>query len=143
MSFNSSEGNQLSYFQNSRFRPVKHLKMTVWTSVLWKMSIHMSKKWPEMVVEPYMCSHFYIESEYTYLHHVFIHKSHRICFLISWLVFGVGTCWIINYVHLISFVIRNTIQARASKAFVNGWITPSFQNRLTFHIWLTFKSFKL
>ena len=33
-----------------RFRPVKHLKMTVWTSVLWKMNIQMAKKWPEMVV---------------------------------------------------------------------------------------------
>ena len=38
--------------------------MTVRASVLGKMNIHMSKKWPEMVVEPYMCSHFYIESEY-------------------------------------------------------------------------------
>ena len=29
------------------------------------MTIHMSQKWPEMVVEPDMCSHFYIESVYT------------------------------------------------------------------------------
>ena len=35
----------------SRFRPVKSLKMTVRTSVLWKMNIHMGKKWPEMVVQ--------------------------------------------------------------------------------------------
>ena len=35
----------------SRFRPVKHLKMTVRTSVLWKMNIHMAKKWPEMVIQ--------------------------------------------------------------------------------------------
>ena len=28
------------------------------------MTIHMSQKWPEMVVEPDMCSHFYIESVY-------------------------------------------------------------------------------
>ena len=33
-----------------QFRPVKHVKMTVWTSVLWKMNIHIAKKWPEMVV---------------------------------------------------------------------------------------------
>ena len=32
------------------FRPVKHVIMTVWTSVLWKMNIHISKKWPELVV---------------------------------------------------------------------------------------------
>ena len=32
------------------FRPVKQVIMTVWTSVLWKMNIHISKKWPELVV---------------------------------------------------------------------------------------------
>ncbi len=32
------------------FRPVKHVIMTVWTSVLWKMNIHISKKWPELVI---------------------------------------------------------------------------------------------
>ena len=30
------------------------------------MTIHMSKKWPEMVLEPDMCSQFYIETVYTY-----------------------------------------------------------------------------
>ena len=33
-----------------QFRPVKHVKMTVWTSVLWKMNIPIAKKWPDMVV---------------------------------------------------------------------------------------------
>jgi hypothetical protein len=28
------------------------------------MTIHMSKKWPQMVVEPDMCSQFYIETVY-------------------------------------------------------------------------------
>ena len=32
------------------FRPVKHVIMTVWTSVFWKMNIHISKQWPELVV---------------------------------------------------------------------------------------------
>ena len=32
------------------FRPVKYVIMTVWTSVLWKMNIHISKKWPELVI---------------------------------------------------------------------------------------------
>ena len=32
------------------FRPFKHVIMTVWTSVLWKMNIHTSKKWPELVI---------------------------------------------------------------------------------------------
>ena len=35
----------------SRFRPVKHIKMTVRISVSWKMNIHMAKKWPEMVIQ--------------------------------------------------------------------------------------------
>ena len=33
------------------FRPIKHIKMTVWTSVLWKITIQLAKKWPEMVVK--------------------------------------------------------------------------------------------
>ena len=35
----------------SRFRPVKHLKMTVRTSVLWKINTYMAKKWPGMVLQ--------------------------------------------------------------------------------------------
>ena len=33
------------------FRPVKHLKMTVWISVLWKIPMWLAKKWPDMVVK--------------------------------------------------------------------------------------------
>ena len=32
------------------FRPVKYVIMIIWTSVLWKMNIHIAKKWPEIVV---------------------------------------------------------------------------------------------
>ena len=31
-----------------RFRPVQHLKMTLWISVLWKIFLYLVKKWPEM-----------------------------------------------------------------------------------------------
>ena len=34
-----------------RYRPVQHLKMTVWTSVLWKIWIWLAKKWLEMDVK--------------------------------------------------------------------------------------------
>ena len=37
--------------KQSRFRPVQHLKMTVWTSVLWKINIQLAKKLPEIVVK--------------------------------------------------------------------------------------------
>ena len=41
-----------SYLLNQlRFRPVKHIKMTVWTSVLWNVVMKLPKKWPEMVVK--------------------------------------------------------------------------------------------
>jgi hypothetical protein len=30
------------------FRPVKHLKMTIWTSVLWQLIIELAKKWPKI-----------------------------------------------------------------------------------------------
>ena len=43
----------------SRFRLVKHLKMTVWTSVLWKKNIQLAKKWPDMVVKwPFINCYF-------------------------------------------------------------------------------------
>ena len=54
-------------FWKLRFRPIKQLKMTIRTSVLWKMNIHISKKWPEMAIEPDMSSQFYIETVYMFL----------------------------------------------------------------------------
>ena len=33
-----------------QFRPVKHVKMFVWTSVLWKVNKYIAQQWPEMVV---------------------------------------------------------------------------------------------
>ena len=35
----------------SIFRPVKHLKMTVWTSFLWNINIQLVEKRPEMVIK--------------------------------------------------------------------------------------------
>ena len=46
------------------FRPVKHLKMTVTTSVLWKMNIHMANKLQEMVVKLSFISMFHFRSDY-------------------------------------------------------------------------------
>ena len=45
----------------SEFRPVKHLKMFVWTSVFWKMNIHMAKK---MVIALSFISIFHFQSDY-------------------------------------------------------------------------------
>ena len=39
------------FLKQSRFRPFKHFKMTVWISVLWNIGIQLPKKWPEMVVK--------------------------------------------------------------------------------------------
>ena len=41
-----------------------HVKMTVWTSVLWKINVQMAKKWTEMVVKWPFMSQFYFESDY-------------------------------------------------------------------------------
>ena len=60
-----------------QFRPVKHLKMTVWTSALWKTKIHMAKngqKWS------YNC----------YLRVTFISK-HSLCFW-KFLTFILSPC---------------------------------------------------
>ena len=37
----------LPFFCWLGFRPIKHFKMTVWISDLWKINIHMAKKCPE------------------------------------------------------------------------------------------------
>ena len=42
-------------------RPVKHVKMTVWTSILWKMFIHLAKNWPEMVLKQQNLFQFHFE----------------------------------------------------------------------------------
>jgi hypothetical protein len=65
VSFDISEENQLLYFQNLRFRPLKHLKMIVWTSILWKTNIQLEKLWPNMVKLLKNIIVIWIESEYT------------------------------------------------------------------------------
>ena len=56
---------QLSFLKNSRFRHVKDLKMTVWTSVFWKITIQMAKKWSKIVKTLKYIIVIWIESEYT------------------------------------------------------------------------------
>ena len=61
----------------SEFRPVKHLKMTVCASVLWKMNIGIAKKWPEMVVTLSFISIFHFRSGYiTYLQMHMVRQWH-------------------------------------------------------------------
>ena len=52
-------------FIQSRFRPIKHLKMTVWTSVLWNIVMKLPKKWPEMVVKQPFIILFRFRTVYT------------------------------------------------------------------------------
>ena len=47
------------------FRPVKHVIMTIWTSVLWKINIHMAKRWPERVLQQSFISIFHFRSDYS------------------------------------------------------------------------------
>ena len=49
------------------FRPIKQIKMTVWTSVLWKISIQLAKKWPDMVVKKPFSSIVHFYSDYSCL----------------------------------------------------------------------------
>ena len=47
-----------------RFRLLKHLKRTVWNSVLWKTIIQLAKKWPEKVVKwPFISCYFFRVSQ--------------------------------------------------------------------------------
>ena len=42
-----------------RFRLVKHLQITVWISVLWKIHNQLLKKWPDLVVKwPFISCYF-------------------------------------------------------------------------------------
>ena len=43
--------NFVSLLYQLRFRVLKHLKMSVWISFLWKITIQLAKKWPDMVVK--------------------------------------------------------------------------------------------
>ena len=53
----------------SRFRPIRHLKMTVRTSVLWKIHTHMAKKWPGMVVQrSFIKEHSFVNRLYVLKH---------------------------------------------------------------------------
>ena len=44
------------------FRSVKHLKLIVWISVLWKINLHMAKKWPERVLKLSFLSNIHFRS---------------------------------------------------------------------------------
>ena len=39
------------FFNKLGFRSVEYTKMTVWDWGLWKINIHMAKKWPELIIE--------------------------------------------------------------------------------------------
>ena len=43
-------------------RLLKHLKMTVWISVLWKINIQLAEKWSEMVIKRALLSFVLIQS---------------------------------------------------------------------------------
>ena len=47
-------------------RSIKHLKLTLWTSVLWKMNLHMAKKWPERVVKQSFLSNIRFRSVFMF-----------------------------------------------------------------------------
>ena len=49
----------------SSFRPVRHLKMTVWTSVLWNIVIQLPKKWLETVLKWPFIIIFHFRSDVT------------------------------------------------------------------------------
>ena len=49
----------------SRCRPVQHLKMTVWSSVFLKIDIQKAKEWPERVLQQSFISIFHFWSEYS------------------------------------------------------------------------------
>ena len=48
----------------SEFRSSKHLKMTAWTSILWKINKQLAESWPETAGKQPSISQFYFETEY-------------------------------------------------------------------------------
>ena len=61
------------------FRPIKHIKMTVWTSVLWKITIQLAKKWPEMVVKKPFTSVIHFYSDYIWKFQAFMNSKKNSC----------------------------------------------------------------
>ena len=50
-----------------RFRHTKHLKMTVWISVLWKVSMQLPKKWPQWLKNGNFWNFFFLQNWKTQL----------------------------------------------------------------------------
>ena len=53
------------FLNQSDFSPVKHIKMTVWTSFLWKINMQLAEKWPEMVAKWAFVIVIRFDSDYT------------------------------------------------------------------------------
>ena len=53
------------HFEKLGFRSVEYTKMTVWDSGLWKINIHMAKKWPEPIIEQSFRSNIRFQSVFT------------------------------------------------------------------------------
>ena len=65
------------------FRPIKHIKMTVWTSVFWKITIQLAKERPEMVVKKPFTSilHFYSDYRQYVSYLFFLTPKYKVHFL--------------------------------------------------------------
>ena len=53
-------------FKKLGFRSVEYTKMTVWNSGLWKINIHVAKKWPEPIIEQSFKSNIRFRSVFMY-----------------------------------------------------------------------------
>ena len=53
------------FFNKLGFRSVEYTKMTVWDSDLWKIDIHITKKWPELIIEQSFKSNIRFRSVFT------------------------------------------------------------------------------
>ena len=86
------------------FRPVKHVIMTVWTSVFWKMNIHISKQWPELVVtRSFIKGHSFPISLYLITFVFFISLIIMFCFFyigisLIFLIVLIFLIFLINYI---------------------------------------------
>ena len=54
------------------FRSVEYTKMTVWDSGLWKIDIHMAKKWPELIIEQSFKSNIRFRSVFRFIEVFFL-----------------------------------------------------------------------
>ena len=94
----------------SDFRPVKYIKLTFWTSFLWKINIQLAEKWPEIVIKWALVIVIRFDSEYTTISIQILFSDSNIMLTIRTVRLNLGHYVTKYYCYLHYFVFYKIIQ---------------------------------